>query len=825
MAFADTEQLTVQLDLKGNLKAGLRDASRAIKGFDKATSNTQRSLGKFGRNIERGVAVGLAATAAGFVGVVKAAADYESAFAGVRKTVTATEPQLKQLSEEFRQLAKTIPISASELARLGEAGGALGVPTDQLKEFVRVTALLGVTTNLTSDQAAESLGVLGNVLKLTGADYERFASSLVALGNAGASTETAIIEVATRAGAAGKLIGLAKDQVLGFASAAASLDPSGIEAAGTSLQKFFIDSTKAVASGGDKLKIFAKTAGVSAKAFAGAFNKDAGKALQDFLAGLGKLSKGDQLAVLEDLDFNDARITRTLLGLANNTELVSSQMDIANKAFKENTALTKEANERFNTFDSQLILTKNHLTDIAITIGPKLLPKITPLLKRLNDFVSANQDKISEFGDKLAAGFEKFADALGKVDWAPFIEGLRVTSEIAKTAIGLFMSLPAEVKAVAIGAFAVNKVTGGLPTSIAKDAGGALLQQFAARGSSPANPMWVATAGGLPGAPGGKGGIGGALKGLIPIAVAAAAVEVAGSVAGVTRDSPNRTINNQGNIVRAVSDVGQKITALQAAEKQLAERAAGGDTFAAKQLAAVRSELTKLNLGGQAGHFSQLSPVAKDARQKDDIVNLIQLQKGTNALLRDQFRQMVKGLKGAKNPAEIRSAVAAAVALVVGKGRGNVASTKGVLADLRAKLTLTDDPKTRAEIKAAIAKVERKVQGREWAQKQLAKADAILKSTASGARKIEDLKAIEGALLNRGLPAAAARIREKIDQAKQAQVAAAKSAGQQAAFAIRDKDLSVSIGPTNITVNTRVSLRETIKTQTTFKKLGGLVAS
>lgn len=802
--FAETQQLAVKLDLKGNFKAGLRDASRSLLAIDKATGRTQRSLSKFGGNIQKGITVGLAATTAGFLGVVKAASDYESAFAGVRKTVSATEPQLAELSKQFRDLAKQIPISASELARLGEAGGALGVPTDQLKEFVRVTALLGVTTNLTADEAADSLGVLGNVLKLTGKEYERFASSLVALGNAGASTERDIVAIAERAGAAGELIGVSTEQILGFSSAVASLGIEA-EAGGTAIQKFFIDSAKSIAEGGDELKIFAKTAGVSAKAFQKAFKNDAGGALQDFLEGLGKLPQAQQLAVLEDLGFNDARITRTLLGLANNTKLVSDQMNVANKAFKENTALTKEAEQRFNTFDSQLQITKNVLSDIAITIGSKLLPKITPLLKRLNDFVNANQDKIEEFGANLASGFEKFADALGKVNWQPFIDGLRITADIAKTAIGLFMALPAEVKAVAIGAFAVNKVTGGLGTSIIKDAGGALLKQFAARGSSPANPMWVAMAGGpAPAAPPGSppgGGLAAGLKGLAKLAggigLAVIGIEALGALINAT-STPEQRAAGEANAI----------------EQNRLKRGLNVKTLPVN-IVGVKAGL--LDRGGrETGR-----PTFGAGKQKDDRVNLAQLARGTNALLADGFRQMVGQLKGAKTPKEVQAAVAKAVELAITKGRGNVEATKTLLAGLKDQLTNTSDPETRRVLAAAIAKVTAKIPGREYVQKQIAKADAILNSNKTTAQKIEALKQIQSTLTGKSVTAVNA-VSAKIEQAKRQQVYASQATTQ----AIKDKDLSVRTTVNNaISVISRISVAETIKTQTTYKKIGNVYVS
>ncbi len=65
------------------------------------------------------------------------------------------------LEKDIRQLARTIPISATELARLGETAGALGVHVEDIDEFVEVTAKLGITTNLTADQAADAFGRIG----------------------------------------------------------------------------------------------------------------------------------------------------------------------------------------------------------------------------------------------------------------------------------------------------------------------------------------------------------------------------------------------------------------------------------------------------------------------------------------------------------------------------------------------------------------------------------------------------------------------------------------------------------------------------------------
>src|SRR5690606_13894389 len=152
-----------------------------------------RGLGNAARNIERGLLVGGAAAVGGLGLAAKAAVDFEDAFAGIRKTVdeadlTAAGLTFDDLSDAVRGMARESPIAATELAAIGEAAGALGIAGEDITGFTEVVAKLGVTTDLSSDQAVEAMGHLGTILGLTGQDFEHVADSLLALGNDGAST-------------------------------------------------------------------------------------------------------------------------------------------------------------------------------------------------------------------------------------------------------------------------------------------------------------------------------------------------------------------------------------------------------------------------------------------------------------------------------------------------------------------------------------------------------------------------------------------------------------------------------------------------------------
>lgn len=386
-------------------------AERRVDALERRTNGLRKGFGRaaggmaaFAKKAMFLGAVVLTALTLALGGVINASIQYEDAFAGVRKTVEATEPELKQLSRDIREMSTVIPVAATVLAGLAETAGALGVPTKNIKEFVRVTAMLGLTTNVTSAEAADALGRLGNILGLTADDYSRFASALVALGNAGASTEAEILEITKRMGAAGKVAGLTTPQIIGWASALASVAGMEPERAGTSMQMFLLSVTKIASLGGKKLTLLSKTAGLSGKAFKKLFAKDASGALMKFITGLDKLAKGDKLKVLSDLGFNDSGITRALLGLASSHEVVARQLGISTAEYEKNIAAQAELDKRLATTKSQLALLGNILLDLGMTLGDIFLPLITPLIKGLNEWITANKTLITQIITQLAAG-------------------------------------------------------------------------------------------------------------------------------------------------------------------------------------------------------------------------------------------------------------------------------------------------------------------------------------------------------------------------------------------------------------------------------------
>jgi len=130
------------------------------------------------------------------------------------------------------------------------------------------------------------------------------------------------------------------------------------EAGGTAMSKLLKQLQVAVETGAG-LEDFAKIAGMTGKQFQKAFKEDAAKALSAFITGLKDTKRNGKsaISVLDDMGIKDVRLSNTILALSNSSDLMNDAIDTANKAWKENTALSNEANKRYGTLKSQIEVT------------------------------------------------------------------------------------------------------------------------------------------------------------------------------------------------------------------------------------------------------------------------------------------------------------------------------------------------------------------------------------------------------------------------------------------------------------------------------------
>lgn len=332
--------------------------------------------------------MGDAAVVAGTAGAValgltaKAAIDWESAWAGVTKTVDGSTQEMAALEEGLRGLATTLPATHGEIAAVAEAAGQLGVAQKDILGFTRIMIDLGESTNLSADEAATSIAQISNVmgtLQREGAEgISRFGATLVELGNNGASTERDIVNMASRIAGAGKVVGLTEPELLAVANALASVGIEA-EAGGTAVSNVLIDMSKAVQTGSEDLGRFAKVAGLSADAFAAKFKDSPAEAMNLFTQGLGRIKAegGDVFTTLSDLGQSDIRVTSALLKMAGAGDLLTQSLADGNRAWSENNALQAEAAKRYETSAARIQIARNAVNEAAIDFGSALAPTVT----------------------------------------------------------------------------------------------------------------------------------------------------------------------------------------------------------------------------------------------------------------------------------------------------------------------------------------------------------------------------------------------------------------------------------------------------------------
>lgn len=410
-----------------------------------------KKVSDFGGTLTKGVTAPLLASA-GFA--VKAAVDYESAFAGVRKTVDATEGEYKKMSNAIQEASKTMPASAADIARVAESAGQLGIKKQNIVDFSKTMIDLGESTNMTADEAATAMARFANIVQMPQSEFRRLGSTIVDLGNNFATTESEIMEMGLRLAGTGHLVGLTEPQIMAVATAMSSVGINA-EAGGSSFSRVMQKINTQVLSGGKKLELFAKVSGMSAKDFAHEWKTEPQIALLAFLDGLKKVkeSGGDVTQTLKELGIKSTQEVDTMQRMAGAGDLLSRALKTANGAWKENTALTNEAKKRYETTESQLKIFKNQITDLAIEFGG-------PLLKAMNSGLQAAKPWIQKLAD-MAKAFSEMSEAQQQniITWGLLAAGAGPALSILGKIIGVIGGVKKGIGFLTQG---IGKLGGGL---------------------------------------------------------------------------------------------------------------------------------------------------------------------------------------------------------------------------------------------------------------------------------------------------------------------------------------------------------------------------
>lgn len=431
--------------------------------------------------------------AAGGAAALKAAVDFETAMVKIAKTVDGGAEAIAALGEELKALSERTGTSVKELARIGEIAGQMGIAAGDISKFTEIIAALGVATELSTDAAAEGLAKFSNVMGTSIEDIDRLGSALVALGNAGSSSEAQILEMASRVTAAGNQVGLAESEVLAFSSALSDLGIDA-EAGGSAISKLFLNMQADVATGGGALKQFAEVAGLTVADFSELFRNDAAKAMQAFVEGLGSMDKrtGEAIVTLDEMGITEVRLRNAVLSLAAGHDVLDKAIKTGATGWAENTALMAEAQKFYDSTGQRLESLKNKAVNVAGELGTALLPALNAFIdfgSKALDVSRVLVEAFSQLPAPIKVGAVAFLalvaavgplliavggliTAFGVFVGAAALVGVTFTGvgAAAAAAAGVFLGIPAVLAAVVAAGFAIVKNWGAI-----KDAAGDLL--------------------------------------------------------------------------------------------------------------------------------------------------------------------------------------------------------------------------------------------------------------------------------------------------------------------------------------------------------------
>lgn len=425
--------LTTDLELAKKAAADTEKALARIdamkwQNFGKTLTTLGGNLRRFGRQFSLFIGGPLAVLGGK---AYKDALNYEQVMADIGIATETSGEELEALNNTVLKMTETIPMSYAELGALYRTLARAGVPAGELERVTRVIAGLGETTDVSAEESAAAMIKFMNVFNIPLSNIENFASSLVALGNAGVSTGSEIFEMAQRMAASGNLAGLSAVDVLSLASAFSSMGINA-EAGGTSAGKLIKAFQLAAETGkgledvvkdnGEVVMGFSTALGITGEEFQAAWNKDqVGLILRFFDALSAGAEKGDAsvLAMLDAMDLTEVRLSNLIGVAASNPNFFRDMLGIGEKAWKDNTALADGVEIAYGTAQAKQDIALNKMENASADVGENIVDILQPVITTVSNLVGefgkldeATQTRWVKVGAALVA-IGPVSDAIG----------------------------------------------------------------------------------------------------------------------------------------------------------------------------------------------------------------------------------------------------------------------------------------------------------------------------------------------------------------------------------------------------------------------------
>lgn len=350
------------------------------------------------------------------------AIEFEDKMADVGKVLNMRtgSSELAQVGKDVRQMSVYLAQGQEQVAGLYASLAQGGVAADQLNTVSKIAGQMGVAFDMASELAGDKFIKIQNALGATTTQTKALADTMNYLSDKEAAKASQLVDFFSAGGAsATNMLKIAPQVSAAFGTMFISAGKSGEEAA-TIYERF----TKGVMKGGNEAsKIF----------------QSKGGGLEGMKA---VIEHGRKLKGQEQFKFFKAfgEYGPEVAQMANNYGKFQSVLAEAMDTQAQVGSMEREFANRQSTTKTKLAQAKIAFDDLAITVGTKLLPSLTPLIDKASAVISkiaAWMDANPKLTKQIAEGVAIFAALSFTISGvAGIISGISTAVSVGATVFG-----------------------------------------------------------------------------------------------------------------------------------------------------------------------------------------------------------------------------------------------------------------------------------------------------------------------------------------------------------------------------------------------------
>ncbi|GFR25800.1 phage tail tape measure protein [Trichonephila clavata] len=329
----------------------------------------------------------------------KAAIDFESFMADIRavrkfsKKKEDNDREFMELGQGIKELSRTIPLSAAELAQITTSGARLGIEEKKdLLEFTEIVSKMAVNFGMNVEEIGSAASKLYKIFGTKIEDLKEWGDTINHLSSNTTVEAKDLMAAMTIAGGAAKQFGLNVDQIAGLLNAFISLGKQPKKAA--EMINGVLVKLQTASEQEDEFRETLEEIGIDIEELEENIKKNPHKALLDFFEILKKIDKHDRAGILLKLFGQGAEDDIALL--LENSEVYGKVLDLLADEGERANSLQEEFKDRVSTTANQLRLLKNSIAEVGMNLGSVMLPILKPIV----EWLKWGSERIALFAEK-----------------------------------------------------------------------------------------------------------------------------------------------------------------------------------------------------------------------------------------------------------------------------------------------------------------------------------------------------------------------------------------------------------------------------------------